>query len=74
MEDFDALCRQAQITFIVPVVTRPRPPGTPMTASAAIDIKDKAIPKIAKGAATKERESNAQQQHSEADSGETAHG
>ena len=75
MEDFEALCRQAQITFIVPVVQRPRPPGTPMPIASAVETKDKALPKTAKGAANKEREATAQQhQHNEVDNAEIAHG
>jgi hypothetical protein len=75
VEDFEALCKQAQLTFTVPIVTRPRPPGTPMPASLIAEVKDKATPKTAKGATTKERENTAlQQQHSELDSGETTHG
>ncbi|CAF0918020.1 unnamed protein product [Rotaria sp. Silwood1] len=73
LEDFEALCRQAQITYIVPIVLRPHPPGTPVVPSAIADIKDKAAPKTAKGAASKEREHTAVQQPSEADSGETSH-
>ncbi|CAF0991291.1 unnamed protein product [Rotaria sordida] len=76
LEDFEALCRQAQITYIVPIVPRPHPPGTPVAASSIVDIKDKAAPKTAKGAAIKEREPTAQpqqQQPSEADSGEASH-
>ncbi len=74
MEDFEALCRQAQITFIVPIVQRPRPPviGAPIAAAAVVDVKDKAVPKAAKGAANKEREATTQQQHSsEMDSAES---
>jgi hypothetical protein len=56
------------------VVPRPRPPGTPTATSAIIDVKDKAAPKTAKSLANKEREATAQQQHTEIDSGETAHG
>jgi hypothetical protein len=74
LEDFDALCRQAQISFIVPVVTRPRPPGTPMATSAIPDIKDKAPPKTAKGAANKDREATAQQHHNESEIAEIPHG
>lgn len=62
MEDFDALCRQAQITYIVPVVQRPHPPGTPVVASAIVDTKEKVAPKIAKNATGKEKEPTVQQQ------------
>ncbi|CAF0719168.1 unnamed protein product [Adineta steineri] len=79
LEDFEALCRQAQISFVVPVVPRARPPGTPMATSSASDAKDKAAPKAAKGAAAnKEREAamiqqqQQQQQNSEADAGESS--
>ncbi|CAF1059890.1 unnamed protein product [Didymodactylos carnosus] len=48
LDDFEALCRQAQITFIVPVVQRPRPPGTPINP---VDPKEKA-----KTAKTKEKD------------------
>ena len=74
IEDFEALCRQAQVTFIVPVVSRPRPPGTPMPTSSISDVKDKSAPKTAKGAANKEREATAPPQHGDTDSGETLHG
>lgn len=74
MEDFDALCRQAQITFIVPVVQRPRPPGTPMAAAAVVDVKDKTTPKTAKGTANKEREPTAHQPHTETEGGESNQG
>lgn len=74
LEDFEALCRQAQITYIVPVVQRPRPPGTPMVAATVVDVKDKSTPKTAKGAANKEREATAHQQHTETESGESNHG
>ncbi|CAF3813974.1 unnamed protein product [Rotaria magnacalcarata] len=77
LEDFDALCRQAQITYIVPVVPRPHPPGTPVVVSSIVDTKDKTAPKIAKNATNKERETNAQQQQqlqqSETDIGEISH-
>ncbi|CAF4326358.1 unnamed protein product [Rotaria sp. Silwood2] len=71
--DFEALCRQAQITYIVPIVPRPHPPVTPVVPPSIADIKDKAAPKTAKGATIKEREPTAPQQPSEADSGETSH-
>lgn len=74
LEDFDALCRQAQITFIVPIVPRPHPPGTQMAASSIIDVKDKTAPKTAKGSVIKERETSTLQQPSEIDTGEVAHG
>ena len=76
MEDFEALCRQAQITFVIPVVPRPHPPGPPMVASTITDVKDKAAPKAAKGAAAnKEREvASVQQQQSEIDAGESSRG
>ncbi len=73
-EDFEALCKQAQIANPVQVVLRPHPPGTPMAAAAIIDVKDKTLPKTAKGASNKEREAIAQQQHTEIDGGEIAHG
>lgn len=75
MEDFEALCRQAQITFVIPVVPRPRPPGPPIVASTITDVKDKVAPKAAKGAANKEREvASVQQQQSEIDTGESSRG
>ncbi len=75
LEDFEALCRQAQISFIVPIVLRPHPPGTPVAATAILaDLKDKAAPKTAKGATNKEREATAQQQHNEPEVGEVVHG
>jgi len=45
-----------------------------MAAAAIIDVKDKTLPKTAKGASNKEREALAQQQHPELDGGEIAHG
>ena len=45
-----------------------------MPTSLIGDVKDKATPKTAKGAANKERESTAPQQHSEPDNAETVHG
>lgn len=77
IEDFEALCRQAQITFIVPVVSRPRPPATPMPTASLADGKDKAAQKTGKGTASKERDATAPQQqqpHSELDNTENAHG
>ena len=73
LEDFEALCRQAQITFIVPVVPRPHPPGIPMVASSIPDNKDKTAPKTAKGVTTKERDAVGTN-HSEVESGETSPG
>lgn len=79
IEDFEALCRQAQITFIVPVVNRPRPPATPMPTASLTDAKDKTAQKTGKGTASKDRDATAPQQqqaqpHSEMDSTENAHG
>ena len=83
-EDFEALCRQAQVTFMVPVVPRARVPGTPMATSSTTEVKDKAAPKGAKAAANKEREAAAaaaaaaalqqQQSHIDGDLGETSRG
>jgi hypothetical protein len=76
LEDFEALCRQAQITFIVPIVPRPRPPGPAAGTSSTTDVKDKSAPKATKGAANKDREAASvlQQQHSEVDTGESSRG
>ncbi len=76
LEDFEALCRQAQITFIVPIVPRPRPPVPAAGTSTTTDVKDKAASKAAKGAANKDREAASvlQQQHSEVDTGESSRG
>ena len=73
LEDFDALCRQAQITYIVPVVPRPRVSGTVGGVASAADTKDKAATKTSKIAANKEREAAAHQ-HAELESGDTLAG
>ncbi|UJR38273.1 hypothetical protein I4U23_030946 [Adineta vaga] len=83
LEDFEALCRQAQINFIIPIVPRARVPGTSMATSSTAEVKDKAAPKGGKAAANKEREAAAaaaaaaaallqQQSHTEGDLGESA--
>ena len=74
LEDFDALCRQAQITYIVPVVQRPRAPGTPMTATSVSDGKEKLAPKTVKGAANAKDRDALGQQHSEIDSADMSPG
>ncbi|CAF1663838.1 unnamed protein product [Adineta ricciae] len=82
-EDFDALCRQAQVTFMIPIFPRARVPGTPMATSSTTEVKDKAAPKGAKAAANKEREAAAaaaaaaaalqqQQSHIDGDLGESS--
>ena len=74
LEDFEALCREAQISHLVPVAIRPHLSGTPMVGSSVTDIKDKTTPKTAKGGPSKERESLASQQQNETDSGDIPHG
>jgi hypothetical protein len=54
-DDFDALCRQAQITYIVPVVARPRAPGTPMANASTSDAKEKSS-KLNKTQVNKDRD------------------
>lgn len=76
LEDFEALCRQAQINYIVPVVLRPKPPTTPVVPLTASESKEKAQPKTAKGVTSKERDAVTApgNQQTEAEQNETSSG